>query len=174
MDANEAIFTRRSVRQFSGKAIEPDKLHQILEAAMSGPCCVNAREWAFIVVTDPAKLNQMADANGGPARPLRSAAAGILVCGDLERAFKPAPDYWVIDGAIAAQNICLCAHNLGIGSVWLGTWPQMDRVEKQRALFNLPETIIPHSIIALGYSDADIAAPRDSRYEADRVHFEKR
>ena len=38
MDANEAIFTRRSVRQFSGKAIEPDKLHQILEAAMSGPC----------------------------------------------------------------------------------------------------------------------------------------
>ncbi len=134
MDANEAIFTRRSVRQFSGKAIEPDKLHQILEAAMSGPCCVNAREWAFIVVTDPAKLNQMADANGGPARPLRSAAAGILVCGDLERAFKPAPDYWVIDGAIAAQNICLCAHNLGIGSVWLGTWPQMDRVEKQRAL----------------------------------------
>lgn len=37
MDANEAIFTRRSVRQFSGKAIEPDKLHQILEAAMSGP-----------------------------------------------------------------------------------------------------------------------------------------
>lgn len=139
---------------------------------MSGPCCVNAREWAFIVVTDPAKLNQMADANGSPARPLRSAAAGILVCGDLERAFKPAPDYWVIDGAIAAQNICLCAHNLGIGSVWLGTWPQMDRVEKQRALFNLPETIIPHSIIALGYSDADIAAPRDSRYEADRVHFE--
>lgn len=93
MDANEAIFTRRSVRQFGGKAIEPDKLHQILEAAMSGPCCVNAREWAFIVVTDPAKLNQMADANGGPARPLRSAAAGILVCGDLERAFKPAPDY---------------------------------------------------------------------------------
>ena len=60
MDANEAIFTRRSVRQFSGKAIEPDKLHQILEAAMSGPCCVNAREWAFIAVTDPAKLNQMA------------------------------------------------------------------------------------------------------------------
>lgn len=35
----------------------------------------------------------------------------------------------------------------------------------------LPETIVPHSIIALGYPEADITAPRASRYEADRVHF---
>lgn len=37
--------------------------------------------------------------------------------------------------------------------------------------FSLPETIVPHSIIALGYPEADITAPRASRYEADRVHF---
>ncbi len=50
-----------------------------------------------------------------------SRAAGILVCGDLERAFRHAKDYWIIDGAIAAGNICLCAHALGFGSVWPGT-----------------------------------------------------
>ena len=60
---------------------------------------------------------------------------------------------------------------LGLGAVWLGTWPQMDRVEAQKKLFALPETIVPHSIIALGYPEADITAPRESRYEADRVHF---
>ena len=97
--------------------------------------------------------------------------AGILVCGDLDRAFRFAKDYWVIDGAIAAQNICLAAQELGLGAVWLGTWPQMDRVEAQKKLFALPETIVPHSIIALGYPEADITAPRASRYEADRVHF---
>ena len=105
------------------------------------------------------------------AEPLRKAAAGILVCGDLDRAFRFAKDYWVIDGAIAAQNICLAAQELGLGAVWLGTWPQMDRVEAQKKLFALPETIVPHSIIALGYPEADITAPRASRYEADRVHF---
>lgn len=140
---------------------------------MSGPSCVNARDWSFLVVTDPERLQKMADANGAPARPLKTAAAGILICGDLERAFSRAKDYWIIDGAIAAQNISLCAQALGLGSVWLGTWPQMDRVQKQRALFGLPETVIPHSIIALGYPETDIATKRESRYEKSRVHWEQ-
>lgn len=171
MDTLKSIFTRRSTRKFSDQPIEEEKLRQLLKAAMSGPCCVNARDWAFILVTDKEKLNQMADANGRPAQMLREAAAAILVCGDLDRAFPPAKDYWIIDGAIAAQNISLCAHALGLGSVWLGTWPQMDRVEGQRAIFNLPETIIPHSVIALGYPTGDITAVRESRYEEDRVHI---
>ena len=171
MSTLEAILTRRSCRKFTGKPIENEKLHRLLEAAMSGPSCVNSKDWSFVVVTDPEKLAQMADANGRPAEPLRRAAAGILVCGDLDRAFPPAKDYWVIDGAIAAQNICLAAQELGLGAVWLGTWPQMDRVEAQKKLFHLPEAIVPHSIIALGYPEIDLTAPRDSRYEDDRVHF---
>ena len=143
----------------------------ILDAAMSGPCCVNARDWSFVVVTEKAKLQKMAEANGEPARPLKNAAAGILVCGDLERSFRFAKDYWIVDGAIAAENICLCAHALGIGSVWLGTWPQMDRVQRQREFFDLPDTVIPHSVIALGYPAEDITTPRKSRYEENRVHF---
>ena len=171
MEALDAIFTRRSTRQFTNQPIESEKLHQILEAAMSGPSCVNARDWSFLVVTNRETLQKMADANGPAARPLKTAAAGILICGDLERAFPRAKDYWIIDGAIAAQNISLCAQALGLGSVWLGTWPQMDRVENQRELFRLPETVIPHSIIALGYPAEDITAKRESRYEESRVHW---
>lgn len=173
MNALDMIFTRRSTRQFMERPIEKEKIQKILEAAMSGPCCVNARDWSFIVVTEKEKLLQMAEANGNPARPLKMAAAGILVCGDLERAFSMAKDYWVIDGAIAAQNICLSAHVLGIGSVWLGTWPQMDRVRKQKELFGLPDTVVPHSVIALGYPVEDITLPRESRYEAERIHFNR-
>ena len=77
----------------------------------------------------------------------------------------------VVALAIAAQNICLAAQELGLGAVWLGTWPQMDRVVAQQKLFALPETIVPHSIIALGYPEADLTAPRKSRYEDNRVHF---
>lgn len=173
MNTLDAILTRRSTRQFTNQPIAPETLHQILEAAMSGPCCVNAQDWSFLVVTERETLLNMAEANGRPADPLKHAAAGILVCGDLRRAFPPAKDYWVIDGAIAAQNICLSAHELGIGSVWLGTWPQMDRVEHQRALFQLPDTVIPHSVIALGYPATDLTAPRPNRYEEARVHWEK-
>ena len=77
----------------------------------------------------------------------------------------------MIDGAIAAQNMTLAAYALGIGSVWLGTWPQMDRVEQQRRLFGLPEHIIPHSILALGYPAKEDLSERDL-FEAERVHYE--
>ena len=118
------------------------------------------------------KLNKMADANGKPAEPLRGAKLGILVCGDMGRAFKGAPDYWIVDGSIAAQNMILAANALGIGSVWLGTWPQPDRVKAQAELFGLPETQIPHSIIAFGYPKEE-GRKEKLIWEEDRVHYEK-
>ena len=179
----EGILNRHSVRNYTNEPISDEVLEKLMRAAMAGPCCVNARDWQFIAVRDKEVLGKMADANGRPAEALRGAALGILVLGDLERAFKSAPDYWVIDGSIAAQNMILAGQSLGLGSVWLGTWPQMDRVEKQRKLFRLPDSVIPHSIIAFGYPDMEKenAKPKGERpdgvsrggYEPDRVHYDK-
>lgn len=172
MDTIQAIKTRISTRQFSDRVISEADLHTILEAGMSGPSAVNARPWSFVVVRDKDMLNRMADGNGRAAEPLRGAALGILVCGDMERAFKAAPDYWVVDGSIACQNMILAAHAMGIGSVWLGTWPQENKINAQKELFNLPESIVPHSIIAFGYP-AQESTKEKLLYEEDRVHFEK-
>lgn len=174
MDALTNILNRRSVREFTEQEITEEDMHTLLRAAMSGPSCVNARDWSFLVTRDPEILSQMADANGRPAEPLRKAKAGVLVLGDLERAFPRAKDYWIIDGAIAAQNLVLAANALGIGSVWLGTYPQMDRVERLRACLHLPETVIPHSIIALGYPKEPNDTPNEKGfYEEDRVHVDR-
>ena len=172
MNTIDAIMTRTSIRKFTDQPVADEEIRTILKAGMSGPSCVNARDWSFIVVKDKEKLNQMADANGGPAKPLRKAAFGVLVCGDLSRAFPPAQDYWVIDGSIAAQNMILAAKDLGIGSVWLGTWPQMERVNAQAELFHLPEDQVPHSLIAFGYPD-EAPEVKGPEWEEDRVHFEE-
>ena len=172
MDAIQNIMSRISVRQYSDREISEEALRTILEAGMAGPSCVNARDWSFIVVRDREMLNKMADANGRPAEPLRTAKVGILVCGDLERAFPRDPDYWVVDGSIAAQNMILAANAMGIGSVWLGTWPQMNRVKAQAELFALPETQVPHSIIAFGYPEEE-STKEKLIWEENRVHYEK-
>ncbi len=175
MNGLDVIRKRRSIREYSEKPISDEVLHEILDAGMRGPSCVNARDWSFIVVKDKDTLNKMADANGRPAEPLRGANVGILACGDLKRSFKGAPDYWIIDVSIACQNIVLAAWELGIGSVWLGTYPQMERVEGQKKLFQLPDSVIPHSLIALGYpkNQEELSLGSRSEYEPSQVHFEK-
>ena len=53
----------------------------------------------------------------------------------------------------------------------LGAWPQIDRVQRQRGLFDLPDTVIPPSVITFGYPAEDITTPRKNRYEENGVHF---
>ncbi len=172
MDTLKAISTRRSTRRFKNEKISDSDIHTILSAGMSGPSAVNVRPWTFIVITDKNMLVKMADGNGRAAEPLKNAPLGILVCGDMSRTYERAPDYWVIDASIATENMILAAHSLGIGSVWLGTWPQNDKIEAQKKLFELPEGIVPHSIVAFGYPENTEMPARDL-YEDDRVHFEK-
>lgn len=168
------IMNRKSVRKYTDQPISRETIEEILKAGMSGPTAVNARPWSFIAVTDEETLSKMADANGRAAQCLKGAKLGILVCGDLERAFSRAPEYWVVDCSIAAQNMVLAAESLGLGSVWLGTWPQSDKIEHQKELFGLPEHIVPHSLLAFGYPDDEAAAKKEKLiWEEDRVHYEK-
>ena len=171
MNTIEAIMNRKSIRKYTDQPIDEEAIQTILKAGMSGPTCVNARDWQFIVVQKEEVLNQMADANGRPAEPLRKAKLGILICGNTDLAFKGAKDYWVIDGAIAGQNMILAAEDLGIGSVWLGTWPQMNRVEGLQKLFGLPENLIPHSIIAFGYPAEDPDKSSKPVFEENKVTY---
>ena len=172
MNTLEAIMTRKSVRSYAQRSIPDADLEKILRAGQAGPSCTDARDWAFLVVRDREILGKMSDANGAYAQPARLADTAILVCGDLHKAFSPAPDYWIIDGAIACQNMILAAHGLGIGSVWLGTYPQMERVEGLRKLFDLPGHIVPHSILAFGYEQVPQGQPRVNRYDASLVHYD--
>lgn len=171
-DVLDAIYSRCSVRQFTDKEIAPEDIKAILKAGMSGPSAVNARDWSFIVVTEKDMLGKMADINGPAADPLRGAKMGMLVCGDVEKSFEKAKDYWIVDGSIAAQNMILAAKSLGIGSVWLGTWPQIERVEGQAKLFGLPDNIKPHSIIAFGYPDAKFEQDKEL-WDESLAHFNK-
>ena len=54
MDTLETIRTRRSVRTFSNRPVEPEKLQTVLEAARMAPSWANMQCWRFVVVQDPA------------------------------------------------------------------------------------------------------------------------
>lgn len=173
MEAINSIMSRRSVRKYSGKRISDSDLETILKAGQSGPSCVNSRDWAFFITRDKSVLSKIADANGPYSEMLKHASVGIVVCGDLSLAYSDAPDYWIIDASIAAQNIILAANALGIGSVWLGTYPQLERVNEIKSILNFPENIVPLAVISLGYPASDKTTEPRCLYEPEKVHFEK-
>ena len=52
MDTLEAIFTRRSIRAYTGEALSEEQLRTILRAGFSAPTAMNKRPWHFVVLRD--------------------------------------------------------------------------------------------------------------------------
>jgi len=167
MDALEAIRTRRSIRQYQDKPVPQDLVQQVLAAAMSAPSACNAQPWQFVVIRDRTILKEIPRINSHAAM-AEQAPLAILVCGDLS--LEISPGFWVIDCAAAVQNLLLAAHALGLGAVWTGVYPCQDRIEGFRRLLNLPQQVVPHSLIPLGYPAEEPA--HEDRFRADHVHHD--
>ena len=52
MDAVDAIFSRRSIRQYTPDAIPEELIVDLLKAAMSAPSARNEQPWHFVVIDD--------------------------------------------------------------------------------------------------------------------------
>ena len=168
MDAMHNILTRRSIRKYSDKQISEDIVKELLNAGMHAPSARNLQPWHFVVVDQRADLDALADIHPY-ARMLSQATLAILVCGDQN--IQDMDGYIVQDCAAVTQNIMLAAHANGIGSVWLGMYPREERMKGVGQFLDLPDHILPVSLISLGYPDEKKDAP--DRYKTDRVHYNR-
>jgi nitroreductase len=165
METLDAIRTRRSIRRYTSESIPEQAMTETLRAAMMAPSAGNAQPWQFVVITDRAMLDAIPDFHPYSAM-LKQVSVAVLVCGDLS--LEKYPGYWIIDCAAATQNLLLAAHALGLGTVWLGIYPEKERVEGMRRLLNLPERIVPHSLIPIGYASEQKEHP--DRFQKSRIH----
>ncbi len=163
------IFTRRSVRSYTEQPIADSTLMNLLKAAMAAPSAGNEQPWEFIIVRSQLLLKEITKIHAYSNMLLQSPAA-IIVCSDVSRSKYPM-DYWVQDCSAATQNILLAATAEGLGSCWLGVYPDSARVVGIRRIFAIPDEIIPFAVIALGYP---ATAPQAvDRFEEQRIHLEK-
>lgn len=168
MDVLDAIFTRRSIRKFTGEQVGEENLKTILKAGFSAPSAHNYRPQHFVVVREKSTLEAITSFHPY-AKMLPNAGCGIIVCGDTEK--QNATGFLVEDCSASIQNMLLAAHGLGLGAVWCGLYPHTELTEPMAKLLKLPETIIPVGLIALGHKDQEREAP--DRYEDTKVHFDQ-
>ena len=165
MELLEAIFSRRSVRQYQDKPVSATMVRTILGAAMMAPSAGNVQPWQFVVVDDREKLRQVKDVHPYVGMAAQ-APLGILVCGDLR--LEKFPGFWVQDCSAAMQNLLLAAHDQGLGAVWTGVYPVEERVARFRAIFELPEPVVPLGFAVIGWPVK--TGRRKERFKAERVH----
>jgi len=167
MNTLDAIFTRRSVRKFLNRPVEPEKVTLLLRAAMCAPSALNEQPWHFVLIDDRGAFEQIMRIYPY-AGMLKSAPLAILVC--AERELEKAPGNWVLDCSCAAFTLLLAAHDQGLGAVWSGIYPEEDRMASLASLLKLPEGIKPLALLAVGYPDGALPGPQD-RFRADRIHL---
>lgn len=146
MNLMEAIENRRSVRNYTDRKVDRAALEKLFAAAVMAPSASNSQPWAFAVIQDAKLLKEYSDrtkshllANTDEKSPLAK-YRGMLANPDFN-IFYNAGTLVVIyakpgglesrgDCCLAAQNLMLAAHGLGLGTCWIGF---------AKALLDLPE-----------------------------------
>ena len=143
MDVFEAIKKRKSVRSFEDKPVSKETLTKLLDAARVAPSAKNAQPWHFIVITDKKKREELS--KGMFAKWLHNAPVVIAACGDEKASSK----WFLVDTALALENMVLAATGEGLGTCVVGSFDESD-VKK---ILGIPESLRVVALLAVGYAN---------------------
>lgn len=152
---------RSSVRDYTEKKVETEKLEKILEAAHVAPTAANLQPVHLIAVQSEEGLAKI-----GKAANIYGAPLAIIVCADHNKAWvRPFDNKQTgdIDASILTDHMMLQATELGLGSVWV-CYFKPDVLSKE---FNLPANLEPVNILVIGYSNVENADT--NRFDSNRI-----
>lgn len=147
MEVSQAIKERRSIRSFKKEKVPKEEIKKLIEAAVWAPSGSNLYSWQIKVVRGSKKRNVERFSPGLMGNP----PVLLVLCNDDEKSLessKLAKEVLsIMDIAIAAQNICLQATDMGLGTCYIGSFNK----KAVKEILDLPDKIRPVLILSLGY-----------------------
>lgn len=146
-DFLEFAAERYSVRKYAAAPVEEEKIAKILEAGKLAPTACNYQPQKIYVVKSAEKLDAL-----GKLTPCTFKAPLVFVIGyDAERSAKglihETHDFGDTDAAIVTSHMMLEAHELGLGTCWVG----MFKEAQVKAALGIPENIRIRELLPTGY-----------------------
>jgi len=135
---------------------------------MYAPSAGNQQPWEFIVIQDRSIIDRIPEAHPYAKMSLQAQLV-VIVCCNTERVSKE--PMWAQDCSAATQNLLLAAHALGLGAVWCGVYPRAERITALTELLELPDGIIPFSLVPIGYPGEEKGDPE--RMDPSRIHLDR-
>lgn len=149
----EDLLTRRSVRKYSDRPVEDEKLDKVLTAGLYAPTGMNNQLPVLVAVRDKATRDKLSRMNaavmGASGDPFYGAPCVIVVLSDPERMT------WVEDGSLVLGNLMNAAHSLGLGSCWIHRAKECFDTPEGKALlraWGVPENYRGVGNCILGYA----------------------
>ena len=150
----ELAEARRSIRKFKDEPISKEAINSILEAARLSPTWKNQQCCRIVVIEDREIIQKLGEAvNFNPGKGAYAKAPCFMVlCADPKKSGKnDGKDYYLVDAGIIGQQILLAAKELGLGSVFVGWFPEVPVKE----LLEIPEEYKVVGIFPIGVPDID-------------------
>jgi nitroreductase len=169
MDFFEVVRTRRSVRAYSSRPVETDKLQAILQAANLAPSAGNLQAYEIFVAQSQTVRDRLAQA-AGMQEFITQAPVALVFCANPRRSAgkygqRGATLYCLQDATIACAYAQLAAAALGLASVWVGAFEE----DEVRRAIGVGADLRPVAILPLGYA-AEAPGPSSRRPLRDLVH----
>lgn len=151
MDYDDVIYSRYSVRKYEHRPVEQDKLNKILEAGRIAPTAGNRQPQRIVVVQSEEALEKM-----NRCTPCHfNAPLLLLVCYDQSvennNHYGDKRPFGQVDASIVLTQMMLEAHNLGLGTVWVGLF----NPELLRNYFHIPDHYQILGLMPMGYPPPD-------------------
>ena len=147
MEFIDVINARMSVREYSEKPVEDEKITYVLECARLAPSAVNKQCWRFIILRNKETIEQIAKTSL-INRWLKTAPVLIVCCADpTESITHNSIDYYTVDASIAFEHLILAATDLGLGTCWVAGFNET----KLKELLEIPKRIRVIALTPLGY-----------------------
>ena len=171
------ILSRKSVRSYTEQKLTDAQIETLLRAAMAAPSGSNIQPWSFVVLTDPSEYDTIFEGNFNMEK-FKQAAAVFVLCADTTVTRTPrgggepvtVPNgTWRDDLGAATENLLLAAESMGLGACWTASYPYEDRYMPPKKALGLPDTVIPYSIVPVGYPAGD-EQPKD-KWDPAKVHY---
>jgi nitroreductase len=168
----DLITQRQSVRRWSSRPVEKDKIDRCLEAARLAPSACNSQPWHFIVINDPALKSKLAQKifRGPYAINTHAEPAPVWIAVVSDKApfmtrfgglLRGTP-FYLLDIGASIMQFLLAAAEQNLGTCWLG-WFNERHAQKTLGISRNKRIF---SFIALGYP-ADEPRPKNRKSLAD-------
>lgn len=143
MELKQALETRRSIRAFTEQKISDADLMELMEAARIAPSAANKQKYQFVIISG-SEVEEFVPLCRNQA--FVGQASHLLIGCATDKEFR----WGEVDTAIAIDHLTLKAHDMGLGSCWIGAFDAVAVSER----IGLTEEAKVVAILAVGYPAA--------------------